>query len=213
MGTHFNAEILIRSIEFRSQRHYVIFVEDQTERINEVNLLKKLASEDPLTGLLNRRSFFHELNKEIERSSRIGLSCTIVLIDLDHFKQINDTYGHDFGDEVLRVFAQILRGNSRQLDIFCRYGGEEFLLLLPHTDLSNSMNFLKRIKSEFADYPYSYNIKPTFSGGAINTEIKDSKINVEQLLKEVDLLLYKAKENGRNRIETKGLSIKLIKVS
>lgn len=213
MGSHFSGEAQVKSIEYRGSRHFVIYVEDQTDRINEENLLKKLANEDPLTGLLNRRSFFNELHKEIERSSRIGLTCTIALIDLDHFKNINDTYGHDFGDEVLTVFAQILRENSRQLDILCRYGGEEFLLLLPHTDLANSMIFLSRIKEEFADHPFSNNIKPTFSGGAINTEIKGNKIDVDELLKEVDVLLYKAKNNGRNRIETKGHSIKLIKVS
>lgn len=213
MGPHFNGEIYIKSIDFQNNQHYIIFVEDQTERINEENHLKKLANEDPLTGLLNRRSFFHELNKEVERSSRIGLTCTLVMLDLDHFKKINDTYGHDFGDEVLTVFAQILRENGRQLDIFCRFGGEEFVLLMPHTNLVNSMNFLMRIKQEFADHSYTHNIKPTFSGGALSTEIRGDKNDINQLLKEIDQLLYKAKENGRNRIETKGQSIKLIKVS
>ena len=213
MGTHFHAETQIKMIEYQENKHFVLFVEDQTERMEELNLLKKQASEDPLTGLLNRRSFLNELNKEIERSSRIGLTCSITLIDLDHFKNINDTYGHDFGDEVLTVFARILRENSRQLDILCRYGGEEFLLLLPHTSLESTLHFLNRIKIEFSDHPYTYNIKPTFSGGAINTEIKGDKVDVNLLLKEVDQLLYLAKNNGRNRIETKGLNLKLIKVS
>jgi len=213
MGTHFQAEAQIKSIGFEGRKHFVIYVEDQTARIEKETLLKKMANEDPLTGLLNRRSFLNELGREIERSSRIGLTCTIVLLDLDHFKNINDTYGHDFGDEVLVAFSQILRENSRQLDIFCRYGGEEFLLLFPHTNLESSMHFLDRIKREFADHPYTHNIKPTFSGGAINTEIRNDKTDVSLLLKEVDKLLYKAKDKGRNRIETKGHSFKLIKVS
>ena len=214
MGSHFQAEVQVKAIDFKNKKHYVIYVEDQTERINRENLLKKMASEDPLTGLLNRRSFLHEMKKEIERSSRIGLTCTIALIDLDHFKDINDTYGHDFGDEVLRVFSSILKKNSRQLDILCRYGGEEFVLLFPHTDLENSLHSLERVKEEFAGYHYSHNIRPTFSGGALNTELKGDKIEVDRLLKEVDLLLYEAKENGRNKIATNSKSkIKLIRVS
>lgn len=214
MGSHFQAEIQIRTIDYENSKHFVIYIEDNSERIKRETFLKKMASEDPLTGLLNRRSFLHELNKEIERSSRIGLTCTIVLIDLDHFKKINDTYGHDFGDEVLVAFSSILKRNSRQLDILCRYGGEEFVLLFPHTDLENSMNILERIKDDFADFPYSYNIRPTFSGGAIITELKGDTVDVNLLLKEVDILLYKAKENGRNRIETKkNRKMKLIRVS
>lgn len=211
MGSHFQADIQIRVIEKDS---YVIFVEDQTERVNEEKILKKMASEDPLTGLLNRRSFLLELEKEVERSSRIGLSCTIAMLDLDHFKNINDTFGHDFGDEVLKVFAFILKNNSRQLDILCRYGGEEFVLLFPHTDLESSLIVLERVRIEFADHLYSCNIRPTFSGGAINAELKEGIIDVDRLLKEVDRLLYLAKENGRNRIETDTAhKIKLIRVS
>jgi len=135
------------------------------------------------------------------------------MIDLDHFKNINDTYGHDFGDEVLKVFAQILKNNSRQLDIFCRYGGEEFMLLLPHTDLDNSMQFLYRIKNEFANHHFSNNIKPTFSGGIINPELIKGKVDTDKLFKEVDTLLYKAKSSGRNQIATEKTNLKLIKVS
>ena len=214
MGSHFQAEIQIKAIECHSEKHYVIFVEDQTDRINKENHLKKMASEDPLTGLLNRRSFLHELNKEIERSNRIGLTCTMALLDIDHFKNINDTYGHDFGDEVLKAFSAIIKRNSRQLDILCRYGGEEFVLLFPHTDLESSMNVLERIKSEFYYFSYSHHIRPTFSGGAIMAELKGDKAHVDLLLKEADVLLYKAKESGRNRIETNcSPKIKLIRVS
>lgn len=214
MGSHFQAEIQIWAMDYENSKHYVIYVEDITERVSKENYLKKMASEDPLTGLLNRRSFLHELNKEIERSSRIGLTCTVALLDLDHFKAINDTYGHDFGDEVLVAFSSILKRNSRKLDIICRYGGEEFILLFPHTNLENSMNFLERIKDDFADFPYSYNLCPTFSAGAVTTEFKGDKIDVDLLLKEVDVLLYKAKENGRNRIESnKSRKMELIRVS
>ena len=213
LGSHFHAEIQIKSIKYDNKKHFVFYIDDQTERINNEKMLKKLASEDSLTGLLNRRSFMAEFKKEVERSGRIGLTSSIAMIDLDHFKSINDTYGHDFGDEVLKVFAQILRDNSRQLDILCRYGGEEFMLLLPHTNLENTLQFLYRIKNEFADYCFSYNIQPTFSGGAINTEMEKEKVDVDQLLKEVDRLLYKAKNSGRNRIVTKDINLKLIKVS
>lgn len=201
MATHFPAEIQVKPVQSGEDRLYAVYVDDLTETVREQDKLMRLASEDALTGLLNRRSFMMELKKEIERSSRTGINCTVALIDLDHFKNINDTYGHDFGDEVLKTFAFILRENCRQLDIICRYGGEEFVVLLPHTDPRSSLNYLERVRTQFAGHRYSCNIQPTFSCGVVSGEIKGDGSDVDRLLKEADNLLYKAKDKGRNRIE------------
>ncbi|MBB6481586.1 sensor domain-containing diguanylate cyclase [Spirochaeta isovalerica] len=201
MGTHFPAEVHVRRLDGERRNHYAVFIEDLTEIVREQDKLLRMANEDALTGLLNRRSFLLELKKEIDRSNRTGLDCTLVLIDLDHFKNINDTYGHDFGDEVLRVFSAVLRENCRSLDIICRYGGEEFVVLLPHTKPGSALNYLERVRTDFASYPYSRNIRPTFSCGVTGGKLKGAEGEVDRLLKEADTLLYRAKEKGRDRIE------------
>lgn len=213
-GNHFPAEVEVKSLDVSDKRFYCVYVEDMTETVREQDKLLRLANEDSLTELLNRRSFMVEMEKEIERSSRTGLHCSLALIDLDHFKNINDTYGHDFGDEVLRTFASILRENSRQLDVLCRYGGEEFVVLLPHTDAESSLYFLNRVKQQFADHNYSANIRPTFSCGVVSGSLNRGGDITETLLKKADLLLYKAKGNGRDRIELeKEEAVKLVIVS
>lgn len=216
LATHFPAEIHVKPIYMPEESLFVVYVDDITEVVREQDKLLRLANEDTLTGLLNRRSFLNELNKEIERSSRTGLSCTLVLIDLDHFKDINDTYGHDFGDEVLKTFSRILKDKGRQLDILCRYGGEEFVALLPHTAPVDSLHYLERVRTEFAGYSYSYNIQPTFSCGVVAGNLGGDDSDVDRLLKKADDLLYKAKEKGRNRIECSDIDkggIELICVS
>lgn len=214
MGTHFPAEIHVKRLGREPRESFAVYVDDLTETVQEQDKLMKLANEDALTGLLNRRSFLVELKKEIDRSSRTGLTCSLALIDLDHFKNINDTFGHDFGDEVLKVFASILRENCRSLDILCRYGGEEFVVLLPHTEPDSSLNFLERVRDQFAGHSYSRNVRPTFSCGVTGGILKGDSVDVDRLLKEADALLYRAKEKGRNRIEgSGGRKVGLVRVS
>jgi len=213
MGTHFPAEVCVRRLDREYQGLYAIFIDDLTDTVREQDRLLKMANEDALTGLLNRRSFLFELKKEIDRSSRTGLNCAIALIDLDHFKEINDTYGHDFGDEVLCVFSSILQQNCRSLDIICRYGGEEFVVLLPHTDPGSALHYLERVRMDFASYSYSHNIRPTFSCGVTGGILKGEDGDVDQLLKKADILLYRAKDKGRDRIESaEESSVKLVRV-
>ncbi|MBN2657672.1 MAG: GGDEF domain-containing protein [Spirochaetales bacterium] len=213
MGTHFPAEVHVKRLDREYKDSYAVFIEDLTEIVQEQDRLLRMANEDALTGLLNRRSFLLELKKEIDRSSRTGLDCTLAMIDLDHFKKINDTYGHDFGDEVLRVFSAVLRKDCRSLDIICRYGGEEFVVLLPHTRPDNALNYLERVRTDFASYPYSRNIRPTFSCGVTGGKLNGAEGEVERLLKEADTLLYRAKDSGRDRIEIGAdFTVKLVRV-
>lgn len=157
---------------------------------------------DSLTGLLNRRGFEDTAARELSRVARTKESAGLVIIDIDKFKNINDTYGHPAGDEVLRELAQILEENSRTLDHVFRFGGEEFGLILPHTDFDEMIAMAERMRAEvekhhFRDMPEAGAV--TISLGALC--IGPSR---QPMLKDVypvaDALLYKAKQEGRNRV-------------
>jgi diguanylate cyclase len=162
--------------------------------------IEELAELDDLTGSFNRRRIMRCLEDEIARAHRIDIPCSIALIDLDWFKRINDTYGHPIGDEVLRTFAITVFANIRGVDRFGRYGGEEFLLLLPDTPQQTAARMLDRLRTIIADLDWSAfspGMRVTVSAGvaALNpNETSDS------LLARADSALYKAKAQGRNRI-------------
>lgn len=162
--------------------------------------LKKLALTDELTCIPNRRHFFQYVEYEFHRSLRHHHDSCIALLDLDHFKRINDTYGHAMGDEVLRHFASILRSYSRKDDIAGRIGGEEFALLLPETSLNEALGVLERIrlllakeKLDIINFGFTY----TFSAGVAAFR-KDDKFSPQDWFSQADQALYKAKASGRN---------------
>ncbi|WP_372965213.1 GGDEF domain-containing protein [Marinobacter sp.] len=158
------------------------------------------ARTDELTGLANRREMLNRLNAEFSRFQRAGHHFSIVLIDLDLFKQINDNYGHDAGDLVLEQFAEVTRGVIRQTDIAARWGGEEFLLLLPDTTLLQALALAERLRSEIASTEFNHKntvIPVTLSAGVCSISNVDS---IDELLKLADIQLYNAKKSGRNRI-------------
>lgn len=167
---------------------------------NELNRTKAENMKDPLTGLLTRKSFSEEI-KRIESSyNRINTQYAIIFFDLDHFKKINDTYGHDCGDVVLSTFGMILNKSIRDHDIVGRYGGEEFVAII-HFNLNRELLlFLKRIKTIVTQNSFVYKnqkIKVTFSAGVT---IRSSYDTYNNALQKADMLLYQAKENGRNKI-------------
>ena len=164
--------------------------------------LEELAYYDPLTGLPNRRFFFDHANLILESAKRYRTPLTLLLIDLDHFKKINDTYGHEAGDVVLKNFADVLRKSSRKSDLPARLGGEEFALLMPNTDLQQGRVVAERIRQEFQNSIIVYEgreIKMTLSGGlaSYGPDVE----GIDDLIRMADEALYKAKELGRNRIE------------
>ncbi len=164
--------------------------------------LEQLAYYDPLTGLPNRRFFFDHANLILENSKRYGNPLTLLIIDIDHFKKINDTYGHEAGDLVLKSFADILRKSIRQSDLPARSGGEEFLILMPNTNLSQGKVVAERIRTKFQNSLIVYEgkeIRATLSGGLAS--YKEGVETVDDLTRMADKALYKAKELGRNRIE------------
>jgi diguanylate cyclase (GGDEF)-like protein len=164
--------------------------------------LQELAYYDPLTGLPNRRFFFEHASLIFEEVKRHEKPLSLLSMDIDHFKKINDTYGHDVGDVVLKTFANVLRGIVRQSDICARLGGEEFVVLLPNTDLEGAKVLAERIRTAVAKNPVEHDstvIVFTVSIGV--SQYRKGMQNIYELIKEADIALYRAKEGGRNRVE------------
>jgi len=166
--------------------------------------LFQLATIDSLTGLYVRRYFDIRLQEEITRLKRMDSDLSLIVFDIDHFKKINDTYGHQQGDIILRQLADIMQAAIRKdIDIPCRYGGEEFVLILPGTDLQGSIVLGERIRKHCEDFTFDSlsekKINITISGG-IATIDSNSILNKEEFFGLADKKLYKAKKDGRNRI-------------
>jgi diguanylate cyclase (GGDEF)-like protein len=162
--------------------------------------IEELAALDELTGSFNRRRIMQMLDDEIVRTQRTKSPCSIALIDLDWFKRVNDTYGHPTGDEVLRTFAITVFANIRSIDRFGRYGGEEFLLLLPDTPDDGAAKILDRLRAIIAELDWSAfspGMKVTISAGVATLRPDETP---ETFLARADSALYAAKARGRNRI-------------
>ena len=173
--------------------------------------MHKGATMDALTGLLNRRSFLERLEEETAATNRHSLQACLAMVDVDHFKSVNDTYGHPAGDAVLVEVAARLAQHVRQEDVLARFGGEEFIVLLRHTELEGGMALLDRLRGFIADAPFhvptpegNREIQVTFSAGI--TPIEKTALS-EQLLERADVALYQAKRNGRNRVVSSEASV------
>ena len=185
----------------------VTLVSLQTARdVRRVAVLEEQSITDPLMGVYNRRHLDRRLEEELGKAKRYGLPLSALLLDLDHFKTINDEHGHAVGDEVLRAFGNLLLDAVRKADIVTRYGGEEVLVLAPHTSLAEGGLLAERLRSSVASKPLVAGsetrdgrpLHATVSIGvaALRPEIKDAP----SLLKAADDALYRAKREGRNRV-------------
>jgi diguanylate cyclase (GGDEF)-like protein len=166
--------------------------------------LQKLAITDPLTGAYNRRYFFEITAQEIERAQRHNLNLSVAMIDMDHFKQINDRYGHITGDQVLLAMADCFRDNLRKIDIVGRYGGDEFVILMPESNQSQAKKAANRLCKKVngrVKKIQKFSTPITTSMGLF-TLAGDQEISVEELIERADRALYAAKESGRNRVST-----------
>jgi diguanylate cyclase (GGDEF)-like protein len=162
--------------------------------------IEELAQIDDLTGALNRRYIMRALGEEVTRAQRNAEPCSIAIIDLDHFKRINDTFGHPVGDEVLQSFSIALGANIRSIDRLGRYGGEEFLLILPNVSAEHAtaaVNRLRRIVADLNWTAISHGLAVTMSAGV--TEIREDETPGE-ILARADAALYRSKDAGRNRV-------------
>lgn len=172
--------------------------------LRKMDALLKLSYEDGLTGVSNHRSFQENLNRDIKLSTRQKTLLSMAIIDIDHFKKFNDTYGHKVGDFVLFEFAQFIKKRMRETDFFARYGGEEFALILPDTNKESAFTFLDQIREDLAAQeitnPVNKNekLRITFSGGI--AEFPTNSQSKDELIFSADEALYKAKKAGRNQI-------------
>ncbi len=176
---------------------------EEIEKLKAENAaLKQLVATDALTGLFNRRHMFMCLEQEYERSQRSNLPTTIALIDLDYFKAINDTYGHRAGDAVLTKISSIIKNTIRQLDIACRYGGEEFCVIFPSTYLLTAQIVAERIRKSIESAEIIFDDKKMHVTASIglDTYCKKSNTSMNEIIENADKQLYKAKELGRNQI-------------
>ena len=179
----------------------VVIFEDITERKNMEQKLTRLALHDRLTGLYNRGSFDEKISDELSRSTRYDRQLTLLMLDIDFFKKVNDNYGHQAGDEALKNVADIIKNSIRISDYPARFGGEEFMVILPETQSEKAVDLAERIRktieSEDIHISETQTIHITISIG-VATSVKD--ISADQLVKKVDEALYKAKNNGRNQV-------------
>ena len=175
-------------------------VELQASLIKAKNALAHEASHDPLTGSLNRRAILDNLNKELIRAKRNNSGLSIGLCDIDFFKKVNDNHGHQVGDDVLYNFVKVIRNNLRPYDFIGRYGGEEFLLVMPESSGSAIEGIYERVRASIADHKIitrSGKIGITVSIGVAESKGEQT---TEDIIAAADIALYKAKDNGRNQV-------------
>ena len=192
----FAIEVFMARIDSSFKRLFLI------EELQEKNSkLKKMVKTDGLTNLYNHKFIYEELTREIKKGIRYKEILSIIMFDIDHFKSVNDIHGHQMGDKVLKEVAKKIQETFRDIDIIGRYGGEEFLIILPKTNKENAFGVAERCRKEIEKISFNLvkKLKISISGGI--KEWKDE--SALELVNRADKLLYLAKENGRNRIEGK----------
>jgi len=164
--------------------------------------LRKLVSVDELTGLFNFRFLKSALEREMERTRRTGLATGLIMVDLDYFKQVNDTYGHENGNLALQAAAGVWKTQLRKIDIPCRYGGEEFVIILPNTRIRDAIKAAERLRRELSMAPIELNnetIRLTASFG-VDEYREGESLTADAFLHRVDMFVLAAKHEGRNRV-------------
>jgi diguanylate cyclase (GGDEF)-like protein len=175
---------------------------ETNEKLEAANaLLEMLSITDELTGLFNRRRFNEAFTMEVRRATRYHHSLSVIMLDIDHFKEVNDTHGHPAGDIVLKRLGAILRDHLRETDLVARYGGEEFVMVLPETTLEIARTIAERLRARIENETFRTDEKElriTVSMGLVS---RQGTLEAEALLAEADEALYRAKSGGRNRVE------------
>lgn len=193
---------LVREADGRPA-YFISHVSDITESRRVEEELKRLANTDPLTGLANRRPFLEAMRQELARIRRFGTRASCLMLDFDHFKHINDRWGHSSGDAVLQHFSRLCQERLRASDLLGRLGGEEFAILMPGTPLEGARTLAEQLRVWIAEHPLHCGdnlIAYSVSMGV--TELLAGDDSPDQVLARVDEALYRAKERGRDRVET-----------
>lgn len=199
-GSEFVASVQIMKLDGVEGAEYAAVVRDISQTRHTEEELLRLAATDPLTGAFNRREFTARADREAVRAQRYHHPLSILMFDLDHFKHLNDSYGHAAGDKALQWFVTQCCNTLRNVDIFGRWGGEEFVALLPETNADNALVIAERLREIVANNVMHFNgheISFTVSIGL--TQYRDNEISVEMPLGRADSAVYEAKKKGRNR--------------
>jgi len=191
----------IRDVE--SARATIVLLVEQLEYLDKISVYSDIANVDGLTGLYNHRYFQEALSKEVARAQRLGYPVSLMMIDIDHFKQYNDNFGHPQGDIALKEIAGVLRRNIRSYDLAARYGGEEMVIVLPQVSPHRILPLVERIRTNIAELPFrgatdTHAVQLTISVGVAG--LPANAKSKSELIKRADQALYLAKEEGRNRV-------------
>lgn len=197
-GDEFPVDVSLSAIKLHGQWNAVGILRDATERVKTEERLQQLATTDTLTGICNRRCFDETLEREVSRAARLSSPLSLILFDVDFFKRINDTFGHPTGDQVLAQLAGAVGGTIRAIDLFARWGGEEFAILLPGSDLNAGRLLAEKLRGMLEKQPFANVGQVTCSFGVAEYAPGD---DMDGLIKKADLSLYHAKSSGRNRVE------------
>jgi diguanylate cyclase (GGDEF)-like protein len=193
-----NSTFMINVNQVPGHHEWLLSFSDITRIEQEKELYMIMSNQDHLTGIFNRKKFYDELHKEIDRVTRYNQKLSIIMFDVDHFKSVNDTYGHQVGDIVLQDISEIVHKAIRKTDVFARYGGEEFTLLMPGTSQQGAYDIAERLRFEIEEHSFPSAGKITCSFGVAEIDEHD---NSDTFVKKADVALYKAKDKGRNRVE------------
>jgi diguanylate cyclase (GGDEF)-like protein len=188
---------------------------ENTRLYLNISKLYKQATLDELTGLYNRNFFMQRIKEEIKKSWRLKQPLSLIFLDIDFFKQVNDQHGHQVGDQLLAEFGSFIKKAIREYDVPCRFGGEEFIILLPHTKLNNAFNLAERLRKKLAEVKFckpqlDFTVTASFGVSILPewpdtlNQIEDEKVDacMEELISAADDALYRAKSEGRNRVKT-----------
>jgi diguanylate cyclase (GGDEF)-like protein/PAS domain S-box-containing protein len=198
---------LARLSEAPDDKEIVLQVQDITERKRSEERLRYLADHDPLTGVFNRRRFVEELDRETADGQRYGVSTAVLVLDVDHFKQVNDTYGHAVGDDVLAGVARALSERTRETDIVGRLGGDEFGVVLTHSDRRAAQTLAAALIEDLRERVLTLDDRrplPVTVSVGIRAVDFDEELTADELIVEADIAMYEAKEGGRDRISAGG---------
>lgn len=195
------AELLMRiNTHMELKRSRDMLEEKNKELTDAYQKIEHLALTDTLTGIPNRRNITNLMAKEVSRSQRNGSNFSLVMCDIDFFKKVNDTFGHDTGDYVLKQVSSIIQQHLRQQDVVARWGGEEFLLMLPETSLDDAVRVAEKLRETIESFSmefggHSFNVTMTFG-----VSIYENSLGLEKSIKKADDALYEGKQTGRNKV-------------